>query len=118
MDKRSIEVRWTGKHVSLNKWYAGEHWSKRNTMKQEWKMFLLSLFRNHPKIVFDKFDITIRHNTRLDNDNMIPVVKFSCDFLKEFKYVTDDTKKYFRKLTIEADESLKKDEIVLVVSDN
>lgn len=53
----------------------------------------------------DKFRIEIEYNSRLDLDNVITLPKMLIDTMKGV-YIKDDTKKYYRGLSIEPNEQL------------
>lgn len=106
------EITWDNDHISLNEWYSGKHWSNRAKQKNKWKLKYLSLFGcETPRL--SQFKIELTYNSRLDNDNCITLIKLFSDFLKERMIVKDDSKKYWRGLSITPDESLPKNTYVL-----
>ena len=79
---------------------------------QKLKTFLIGMI----SFFADTYKIDLVHNTRYDCDNVIITIKFISDYLKDNGYVTDDSKKYFKSLSIRvADdgEDVKKNEILV-----
>lgn len=88
------------KAPSLNQFYAGRHYSVRQKYKKEYNAEIEKVFKGYDKFFAHTFKIDLIHNTRYDCDNVIITVKFISDYLKDNGYVTDDTKKYFKGLSI------------------
>jgi len=83
--------------ISLNKWYAGAHWSKRKQIKDTYKL----LIKNQFKEVFPKDNIynvtyTFYFKSRpLDTTNCVAMVKLIEDVIFE-----DDNYKTIPSITI------------------
>ena len=83
--------------ISLNKWYAGNHWTKRKQVKDIYKLIVKSQFKN----VFSKsnqyvciYSFTFK-NRPLDCSNTIAMVKMIEDIIFE-----DDKWDIVRQITI------------------
>ena len=85
---------------SLNQFYAGRHYSVRQKYKKEYNAEIKNVFDQYDKFFADTYKIDLVHNTRYDCDNVIITIKFISDYLKDNGYVTDDSKKYFKSLSI------------------
>lgn len=104
------------KAPSLNQFYAGRHYSVRQKYKKEYNAEIKNVFDRYDKFFADTYKIDLVHNTRYDCDNVIITIKFISDYLKDNGYVTDDSKKYFKGLSIRvADdgEDVEKNEILV-----
>jgi hypothetical protein len=88
------------KAPSLNQFYAGRHYSVRQKYKKEYNAEIKHVFDQFDKFFADTYKIDLVHNTRYDCDNVIITIKFISDYLKDNGYVTDDSKKYFKSLSI------------------
>ena len=97
------------KPPSLNQYYAGKHFSVRLKHKKEYFNALEEAFKNYDEFFAETFDIDVFHNSRYDTDNCILAVKFTADYLRHRGWVKDDTKKYFKKLSIKVDDEMSKD---------
>lgn len=96
------------KPPSLNQFYAGRHFTVRQKYKKEYFAALEKAFEGYNEFTAESFDINVLHNSRYDTDNCILAVKFTADYLRHRGFVKDDTKKYFKKLSIKVDEDLEK----------
>lgn len=97
------EIRWQGKHISLNDWYSNKHWTSRQKQKTQWHSFFSELLGNQVKLT--KYKLEIEYNSRLDVDNVM-VQKFLNDTMKENGWIIDDNKKYFKGMSIAVNEGL------------
>ena len=72
--------------ISLNKWYSGEHWSKRKKLKDKYKLLIKSfsekwnslrdfIKKNHPYDVAEISNIPINDVSKDYLDWMIDVIK-------------------------------------------
>jgi len=96
------------KPPSLNQFYAGKHFAIRQKYKKEYFEALEKAFENYGEFFAETFNIDVYHNSRYDTDNCILAVKFTADYLRHRGWVKDDTKKYFKKLSIRVDENMDK----------
>ncbi len=79
--------------ISLNKWYSGEHWSKRKKLKDRYKLLIKSQFKQVlSKDKTYKVYYTFNFKTRpLDASNCVAMVKLIEDIIFEddnYKIVT------------------------------
>jgi len=103
----SIVFEWEGVDVSLNKFFAGKHWTIRNKIKDQFHTLFGRLLNKKYKMV-DKYCVTLEYNSRLDPTNTIILIKIGEDYLRHINILTDDTKKYCKKVTISPNETMGK----------
>jgi hypothetical protein len=94
-----IVFEWEGIDVSLNKFFAGKHWTIRNKIKDQFHLLFGRLLTKKYKMV-DKYEVVLEYNSRLDPTNTIILIKIGEDFLRHINVLTDDTKKFCKKVTI------------------
>lgn len=94
-----------GKVVSNNKTYSGMHWAKRNALTDHWHGVFRQLFVAAGLQPMQKFSLSLRFNSRHDVDNLSLLTKWCVDTMKG-PYIPDDTKKHYRGISVNADESL------------
>lgn len=97
------------KPPSLNQFYAGKHFAIRQKYKKEYFNALEKAFDDYEEFTAETFSIHVSHNSRYDTDNCILAIKFTADYLRHRNWVKDDTKKYFKYLSIKVDEELPKE---------
>jgi len=89
--------------ISLNKWYSGEHWSKRKRLKDEYKLLVRSQFKG----VFIKsnsyeVDYTFKFKTRpLDASNCVAMLKLIEDIIFE-----DDNYNIIKKISLQSSKGI------------
>ncbi len=96
------------KPPSLNQFYAGRHFTVRQKYKKEYFESLEKAFEIYDEFTAEHFEIHVTHNSRYDTDNCILAIKFTADYLRHRGFVKDDTKKYFKQLSIKVDENQEK----------
>jgi Holliday junction resolvase RusA-like endonuclease len=96
------------KTVSLNTLYAGKHWTFRKKTKDEYKKIVEAELARYDHHFAESMSIHIRYNTRADVDNLVLVSKFTADTLVANGWITDDSPKYYHRLTITFDKSVEK----------
>lgn len=97
------------KPPSLNQFYAGKHFTVRQKYKKQYFESLEKAFEDYDEFTAEHFEVHVTHNSRYDTDNCILAIKFTADYLRHRNFVKDDTKKYFKKLSINVDENQEKD---------
>lgn len=97
---------WADKHISLNDWYSGKHWSNRNKIKDEWCMFFTQMIAK-PYPVIEKYTMELRYNSRLDPSNTMPMLKILEDTLQKLGILKNDNKNFCKGLNLIPDESMK-----------
>ena len=95
-----ITISWKGKHISLNDWYAGKHWTYRQKQKNLWRTTFTDLLSQHKKPNIEKYSIELEYNSRLDPSNTITMIKLFEDTLIKLGWIKDDSKKYCKYLKI------------------
>lgn len=88
------------KPPSLNAYYSGGHWTKRKKAKDANLAHLKEVFKEYDFFTAKQFEIHLTYNGRYDCDNAIIAVKFLSDALVAIGIVPDDSKKYFRRMSI------------------
>ena len=96
------------KTISLNSLYAGKHWTFRKKTKDEYKKIVEAELARYDHHFAESMSIHIRYNTRADVDNLVLVSKFTADTLVANGWITDDSPKYYHRLTITFDKSVEK----------
>jgi hypothetical protein len=96
------------KTISLNALYAGKHWTFRKKTKDEYKKIVEAELARYDHHFAESMSIHIRYNTRADVDNLVLVSKFTADTLVANGWITDDSPKYYHRLTITFDKSVEK----------
>jgi hypothetical protein len=99
MTNDKIVFEWHDVDVSLNKFFAGKHWTVRNKYKDYFHMLFAKLLDKKYKQV-EHYTVTLEYNSRLDPTNTIILIKIGEDFLRHINILTDDTKKYCKSVTI------------------
>jgi len=101
MQKDTVEIEFfLPKPPSLNQYFNSKHWAIKAKHKNEYNNHIKERMDQYDKFFAGTYRIDIVHNTRLDCDNTIIAVKFISDYLKDNGYVQDDTRKYFKGLSI------------------
>lgn len=101
--------------ISLNDWYGSRHWSIRKKQKDTWFKLLKKVIEANEPSDVERYKIELRVNSRHDPSNVITVIKFFEDTLKELGYIIDDSPKYCRGVLIVPDETLKKKSFTLIL---
>lgn len=101
-----ITISWSSKEIKPISWntvYAGKHFSYRKKLKDQWRKFFQSKLSEHKKLYAEKFEISLKANSRADIDNLGIMAKFFADTLKNMGWITDDSPKFYKKFSIIAD---------------
>lgn len=77
-------------------------------VQQYYRREFLDLLEESPVGKFTAFSLTVKYNSKHDCDNLAPIAKFFVDTMRELKVVKNDTKAYYKSLTIKGDKSLPK----------
>lgn len=106
-NKRSWEILYTGKGVSLNDFYSQGHFYKRNELKKKYAKIFSELIADSGLVPIEKYILTCYFNSRHDTSNVAGMVKMFEDTLagdhnrrKGFgiyeypRMIPDDSKKY------------------------
>lgn len=83
--------------ISLNKWYAGLHWTKRKKMKDEYKLLILSRFKTllpSDRSYHTEYNFIFKQRA-LDASNCVAMVKMIEDIIFE-----DDSYKIIKSIKI------------------
>lgn len=116
MKKLMVKMVVRGTPPSLNKMYAGVHWSKRVKMADEWHLILLHAFRRFkvPKPLKTPIIMRVTQVSKKirDCDNAILSAKFCGDALVKYKYIPDDSPVEIQEVQLRS-ESGKKDMTII-----
>lgn len=85
--------------ISLNKWYSGEHWSKRKKLKDQYKLLIKSQFKQ-VLLKSNTYEVEYIFTFRirpLDASNCVAMVKLIEDVIFE-----DDNYKIVESITIKS----------------
>lgn len=99
MEQDEIVFEWHDVDVSLNKFFAGKHWTVRNKYKDFFHMLFAKLLDKKYKQV-ELYEVKLEYNSRLDPTNTVIMIKIGEDFLRHINILTDDTKKYCKKVSM------------------
>lgn len=102
-----IIFEWQGIDVSLNKFFAGKHWTIRNKIKDQFHNLFGNLLNKKYRKV-DKYKVSLEYNSRLDPTNTIILIKIGEDYLRHIEILTDDTKKHCKEVSIVPNENMGK----------
>lgn len=92
-------VTYKGRGISTNEAYSGgfrNRHGKSVLLKTQFRHLLSPLTDNY----FERYEIIVRYNGRFDLDNTVATVKIFIDSMREVGIVKDDTKHFFKKLTL------------------
>lgn len=109
------KIEYKGNVVSLND-YKSKHWrdlkKKIDPLKTQFTILIIK--SKMPKLKW--FELTLRHNTRLDMDNVVGTVKPFVDCLRKCNKVKEDTCKEWDLLTIKHDRDLPKKTVIFEIT--
>lgn len=98
-----IIFEWKDVDVSLNKFFAGKHWTVRNKFKDAFHLMFSKMIESNPRItdkMIDKYVLYLEYNSRLDPINTVIMMKIGEDYLRHIDALTDDTKQYCKAVII------------------
>lgn len=98
-----IVFQWQDIDISLNKFFAGKHWTVRNKYKDMFHLMFSKMMEISPRKttkIADKYILELRYNSRLDPINTVVMMKIGEDYLRYINALTDDTKKYCKGVII------------------
>ena len=112
-----VTITYQGPGVSLNKFYSQGHWGTRSAIKKKYRKIFDTLFAQEEKLIWmDEYALVIMYNSRHDLDNVVGMEKVFVDALKQetnkdgvvtrYGYVKDDSRKYYKAMTILPDPTL------------
>ncbi len=104
---------YSGPWLSTNVYY-NYHYQVRSKVKNQWKQYFRTQLAALDIPHLSAFTVELRYNSRLDLDNNATMMKIFVDTLKE-QHVEDDTKKYYKGLTITPDSDLGKNTYQVIV---
>jgi len=113
----TYSILYKGPLLSSNKFYAGIHWRQRTKLKEDYALIFNSLLVKAKVKKFEEFSLIMKFNSRHDVDNVTATAKIFIDTLKG-KYVDDDTKEYFKSLSIIYDPTLEKNSALFEINTN
>ena len=108
---------------TLNKWYAGNHWTQRKKVADEWHLAVLILCRQDNIKPVESYPVCIttktyfKTNRKRDTSNCFPANKLAEDALVKAGILKDDTPQYVSKHIVYLPEfGQHRDETVITVS--
>jgi hypothetical protein len=103
--KNSYTITYTGKGLSLNQ-VKSQNWQDTERQKKAimkvMSVLILQVRIQHMR----QYRIDTLYNSRLDPDNVTPMVKILCDIIRRKGYTIDDSKKYWKGFSIAPDATL------------
>jgi len=111
---REYKLNYKGKLISTNS-AKSLHWRalRSKVLKLEVEFLSIILKSNLPK--FNKFEVDVQYWNRFDCDNVVFSVKVMIDQLNRQGKFIDDDKRYWKKLTITANEELENNTIIFKI---
>lgn len=105
---------------SLNKFYAGMHWSKRKAIVDEWHIRLLEAFRRAdlPQHLPTPIMLSVTQFCKgivRDSDNGVVSAKLCGDALKEYGYIIDDNPTYIRSVELQCVKGKSNKTVILIL---
>lgn len=107
-------ITYKGPGFSLNDAYK-IHWTQAKKKKDALKMDFRLLLRDAGVPKIEKFRLQVSFNARYDVDNIIPVLKVFVDVLRYETLIPDDTKHYYKGLSIDYDDNLPSNTYVITI---
>ena len=112
---KTYEITYKGEAVSLNH-YKSKNWRALKKLIDPLKNTFTILIIQAKIKPLKWFELEVRHNTRLDLDNVTGSIKPFVDCLRKQKVIKDDTYKEWDKLTILSDKTLPKKTIIFKIT--
>ena len=94
-----MKIKFSGRGISTNEAYS-KGYRNRHGKGVLLKTQFASLLRSHRDMFFDKFEVIVTYNGRFDIDNTVATIKVFIDVMRSEGIVTNDTKEFFKKLTV------------------
>lgn len=104
-----------GRGASWNDIYGSNNWRTRKTVVDKYKTSFQWIIKEAKLPQFEEFEIAVQYNSRHDVDNVGCMVKICADALKG-TYVPDDSPKHFKKMSIEYDTTLEKNNFKFTIT--
>ncbi len=115
IDKNQLFIiEYQGKIISTNE-LKSKSWRKMKPKIDALKLEFFILIQNANLPKFDGIELRVKYNSRHDIDNVSSTIKIFVDQLVKSGKLIDDNKKFWKKLTIEADETLKDNTMIFEI---
>jgi len=111
----TYKIEYKGEAVSLNH-YKSKHWKDLKKLIDPIKQTFTLLILEARLKPLRWFELTVRHNTRLDMDNVTGSVKPFVDCLRSQKIIKEDTYKEWDYLLIKFDPQIPKKTIIFEIT--
>ena len=102
---------------SFNEIYGSKHWTHRKKLKDDMGLLFKEKLRPHKDVRIDRFTVGMAYNSRLDPDNTTFIMKILVDTMRGMGIVSNDTKRYYRGLSVSPDESLSFDQYIFTINE-
>lgn len=99
------------KAVSTNDFYKS-HWTKKTKIKE---LVLSKIVFNKKEKIVGPYEVIYNYRSRIDVDNNAAIIKILIDFLRREDLLDEDYNSVFKKLTIIFDETLQKNESIMII---
>jgi Holliday junction resolvase RusA-like endonuclease len=109
---------------SLNKWYAGSHWSKRKKLADDWHLAIFIICKQDKIKPIITYPVTIttksyyKKKKEMDTSNVFPANKLAEDGLVKSGILKDDTIKYVNRHIVEVPEFGHHEDRTVIIVDN
>jgi len=115
IDKNQLfTIEYQGKIISTNE-LKSKNWRSIKPKIDALKLEFFILIKNARIPKLDGIELKVRYWSRHDCDNITSTIKIFVDQLVKAGKIKDDNKNYWRKLTIEADETLKNNTLIFEI---
>jgi hypothetical protein len=108
-------IEYKGEIVSTNE-LKSKSWRTIKPKIDRVKMSFWALINKAGLPKFEIIDLSVRYWSRHDVDNISATSKILVDQLVRTNHLPDDSKKYWKKISIEADETLKNNTIIFEIT--
>ena len=113
-DGKIYTIKYEGKIISTNELKA-QHWRKMKPKIDALKLEFFILIQNANLPKFKGIELKVRYWSKHDVDNISSTIKIFVDQLVKAGKIKDDNKNYWKKLIIEADETLKNNTLIFEI---
>lgn len=114
--EQSYSIEYKGEIVSTNE-FKGKHWREYKPKVDRIKKVFWALINNAKLPKFEMIALSVRYWSRHDVDNVSATSKIFVDQLVSSNRLPSDKKKHWRKIAIEADETLSHNTIIFEITD-
>jgi hypothetical protein len=94
----------------------GRGWFMKKAEKELWVQWMMERFQIAGIEEIAEYELTLSHNTRMDVDNTIMLVKYFNDALQDGGHTKGDSKEYWKHLHMFSNSELPKGEVEIIIN--